>query len=986
MNALRSLITGILMLVAFSSMLVTAKAEALDPGLVGLWRMDNDWLDSSYVHNDGIPYNGVTFSSSAKIGTNAGDFDGVDDYVRIVNSPGVNPINQITVAAWYNPRSFSGSGNDAIVDKGYVSHTPPYYQYHLGVSGNQYHTSPAAFSFSVATDGVLHGVLSSMNSWTPGNWYYVVGTYDGSTIKLFINGVLANSNAATGTITDYGKDLYIGRFGNFDYHLPGLIDDVRIYNRALTDTEILDYYRTYVVKSPTVNPVTSPTTASVITLSGTKPVNTAIVVNGNTMVPLDGTTTWQTTYTLSQGENTLTITALDGQSFNSLPVALTVILDSMPPAAPGVDPVMVPINTNSKIITGTKSSDSTAVFVGCAGAAIGTVSYPTATTWSVYVSGLMEGSNIITAYASDAIGNQSATASAAITVDTTPSTVGATPAGGVYRSAQSIALTANEQTVIYYTLDGSTPTTSVARYSQPIYITSSATLKYFSRDLAGNPSEIRTENYVIDTTPPVLTISTLSDGAYTNSDTLNIAGTVTDNSGLAGITVNNTGIQVNPDGSFSYVLLLKNGINNIAVAATDSVGNMAVDTRAVTLDQTAPVLTVTTPADNSKTGKMLLEVSGVVDKTASVTVRIRDVVQSALMDGGSFSATLVLEPGYNTIEITAVDLAGNRTSSKRTLVFDDQVPSLAVTTPNQDTRTNQRSLTIKGTVHDALTAVGVTINKDDEIFTPPVIDGTFEQMVNFTAEKTYNIIVKATNEVGTSASVQRNVIYDITPPTLSIDKVSSPVSQPSLSITGTREAGAVVTMSCATATVGEPSYPTSTTWQTALSGLSEGENVMTVASVDAAGNAVAATATVVLATKPPEVMLTVTPDAIWSPNNKMVPVTISGRVKSNGSDIKSVSISVQDEYGKYQYNNLAFGSTIMLEAWRNGNDTDGRKYTITVVATDKGGVTATKTATVTVLHSQQATSGSEGAGIQSNRPQSVSRSARGGFRFRRSWR
>ena len=236
------------------------------------------------------------------------------------------------------------------------------------------------------------------------------------------------------------------------------------------------------------------------------------------------------------------------------------------------------------------------------------------------------------------------------------------------------------------------------------------------------------------------------------------------------------------------------------------------------------------------------------------------------------------------------------------------------------------------------------------MLTPPVIDGTFEQAMNFAEEKTYGIVVTATNEVGTSASVQRNVIYDITPPALSIDPVTTPTSRPSLSVTGTREAGTAVTVTCATATVGEVSYPTATTWQADISGLREGENVITAASADAAGNAVTATATVVLASRLPEITITATPDVIWPPNHKMVPVTIAGGVEANGSDIKSVSISVSDEYGKYEYNNLTFGSTVMLEAWRNGNDTDGRKYTITVVVTDRWGITTAKTATVTVPH------------------------------------
>lgn len=917
-------------------------------GLVGMWHMDNNWLDSSLAHNDGIVYNGANFSSNAKIGSNAGTFDGVDDYVRIANSPSLNPKNQITVAAWYNPRSFSGSGSDSIVDKGYASHTTPYYQYHLGVSGNQNLNNPAAFSFTVAVGGVPRSAGTAPNSWIPGNWYYLVGTYDGATVKLYINGILAKSTPATGMLSDYGKDVHIGRFSNINSFLPGLIDEVRIYNRALSDTEILEHYRNYAVISPTVNQVVSPTTTASITLSGTKPANTAIMINGNTLVPLDGTTSWRTGYTLSQGLNTISITARDSQNITSLPVTLTVILDVTPPVAPTIDPISLPINTFSKTVTGTKSSDSNSIAVSCPGATIGTIFYPSATTWRVDVSGLQEGSNTIAVFAVDAAGNPSITTTAAIIVDTNPAAVGVTPAGGIYNSIQNVALAASELAVIYYTLDGSTPTTNAATYSQPIVISTVATLKYFAKDLAGNDSEIKTENYVVDMAPPLLAVSTLSDGAYTSNEILNIAGTVTDNTGVTGIAVNDTAVQVTTDGSYSYAMLLKKGINIITITATDSAGNMSTDARAVILDQTAPVLAVTSPADNSKTGKMLLEVSGTVDETSTVMVKIKDNVQSALMNDGAFSATVILEPGYNTIEITATDLAGNRSTLKRTVVLDEQVPALAITAPSQDIRTNQRNLTITGTVSDDLTAVGVTITKDNEIFTPPVINGTFEQLVDLVEEKTYGFVVTATNEVGTSTSVQRNIIYDITPPVLSIDPVLTPTSQPSLSVSGKREAGTGVTVTCATATVGEVSYPTATTWQVDVAGLSEGENVIKAASADAAGNVITAMATVVLATRPPQITITATPDVIWPPNHKMVPVTIGGGVEAYGSEIKSVSISVSDEYGKFKYNNLTFGSTVMLEAWRNGNDPDGRKYTITVAVTNKGGITTSKQTTVTV--------------------------------------
>jgi len=909
-------------------------------GLVGLWHMDGDWKDASVVGNNGVPINGATFSPYAKVGTQSGSFS-PNSYVLVNNNASLKLSSSMTLAAWINPGD-TANYRQIISNFAYGG-----YAYQMGLAPT------GKLRVDVSKDGTSYECLVSSTSPISANsWQHVATTFSNGLLTLYVNGVEIASSTTTFSLLNSKTSvpLNIGRTPDNIQYFKGLIDEARIYNRALSATDIQGLYRDFVVGLPTVNPVPSSTDTATISLSGTKPANTAIVVNGNTLVSLDGTTSWQTSYTLSQGMNTISVTAQDGQKLNSLPVTLSVVLDTTPPVAPRIDPVTAPINTTSKTISGTKSSDSASIVVSCAGATIGTVSYPTATTWSVSVSGLMEGGSNIAAYAVDAAGNQSTTATATITVDTTPPAVGATPAGGIYNSAQSVSIAANEQAAIYYTTDGATPTVSAMRYSQPISIPAGATLKYFGRDLAGNNSEIKTENYVIDTTPPVLAISTLSDGAYTNNEILNVAGTVTDNAEVQGITVNDNPVPVNPDGSFSYALLLKRGANAVTTVATDLVGNRSSDTRTITLDQTAPALVVANPADNSKSGSALLTVSGSVDETSGVLVRLGDSVQSAAQTGSDFSAYVTLVPGYNTIEITAADLAGNQSSLKRTVLYDDQKPSLAITAPNQDMRTSRSGLTIKGTVHDALTAVGVTISKDNEIFTPPVIDGTFELAVNFAEEKTYNIVVTATNEVGTSTSVQRNVIYDITPPVLSIDPVTSPTSQPSLSVTGTREAGTAVTVTCATATVGEVSYPTATTWLVDMSGLREGDNVITAASADAAGNAVTATSTVVLSSRLPEITITATPDVIWPPNHQMVPVTIAGGVEANGSAIKSVSISLSDEYGKFKYNNLTFGSTVMLEAWRSGNDTDGRKYTITVVVTDMGGISTAKTATVTVPH------------------------------------
>jgi len=130
---------------------------------------------------------------------------------------------------------------------------------------------------------------------------------------------------------------------------------------------------------------------------------------------------------------------------------------------------------------------------------------------------------------------------------------------------------------------------------------------------------------------------------------------------------------------------------------------------------------ITNPPDNSKTGTALLNVNGTVDETSTVTVVTGMGIQTASMNGKSFNIDTALSPGYNTIEITATDMAGNKSTQKRTIVYDDQKPSMAVTLPAQDIRTNLSGLTIQGVVFDPYTAVTVSIAMDGQTFTPQVI-------------------------------------------------------------------------------------------------------------------------------------------------------------------------------------------------------------------------------------------------------------------------
>lgn len=109
----------------------------------------------------------------------------------------------------------------------------------------------------------------------------------------------------------------------------------------------------------------------------------------------------------------------------------------------------------------------------------------------------------------DMAGNVGVSVTVSVTVvpsDTIQPGVTASPAGGIYNVPVNITLSADEPASIFYTLDGTDPTTDSAIYLDPININTNLTLKFFGRDNTGNMSSVKTENYIIDTEVPAVTI------------------------------------------------------------------------------------------------------------------------------------------------------------------------------------------------------------------------------------------------------------------------------------------------------------------------------------------------------------------------------------------------------------------------------------------------------------------------------------------------
>ncbi|MBI2609940.1 fibronectin type III domain-containing protein [Candidatus Giovannonibacteria bacterium] len=214
-------------------------------GLVGHWKLDEtsgiSAADSSGNSNNGTISNGPLWASGKING--ALKMDGVDDYVTVSNSANLNPA-VITLSAWINPATIAQEQKPIIL-KSYTSHVSPYYQYYLFWYNTA--TYPNTIAFGINVNGSLAGAAKS-NAFTPPGWHLVTGTFDGSASKLYVDGVEASSANVSGSLTSYPTELHFGRYRNIAtdsiHNFAGSIDDIRIYNRALTAADVQALYAT----------------------------------------------------------------------------------------------------------------------------------------------------------------------------------------------------------------------------------------------------------------------------------------------------------------------------------------------------------------------------------------------------------------------------------------------------------------------------------------------------------------------------------------------------------------------------------------------------------------------------------------------------------------------------------------------------------------------------------------------------------------------
>ena len=196
--------------------------------------------------------NGPAWSTSGKFG-NALSFDGVNDWVTVADSNSLDLTTGMTLEGWFLPTALGNDWRTGIFKEQAGNYAWGLYP-HTGTNKS-------------SVNGIIGGVdrdLRSSSAIPLNAWSHVAGTYDGATLRLFVNGTLAASQAVSGNLTTSTGAMRIGGNSIWPEWFTGLIDEIRVYNRALSATEI----QTDMAKSVGTPDSQAPTAPTNLTATG----------------------------------------------------------------------------------------------------------------------------------------------------------------------------------------------------------------------------------------------------------------------------------------------------------------------------------------------------------------------------------------------------------------------------------------------------------------------------------------------------------------------------------------------------------------------------------------------------------------------------------------------------------------------------------------------------------------------------------------------
>lgn len=603
------------------------------------------------------------------------------------------------------------------------------------------------------------------------------------------------------------------------------------------------------VTSVAINLVNSPTNEPVQTIYGTREAGATVTVTLNTSasagtVTYPAATTWKCDISsLVTGGNIVTAIATD-VSDNTDTAAATITYDNVPPSNESViingdADFANSISVNLRL-SSTDNSGPVAFMKFSNGPSWSDwVSYATTKSWTLTPG---DGQKTVSVQFMDAAGNSSAIVTDTITLDThspavtinpvtSPTSSNSQTISGMRENDAEVVVRHNGAQVCQITSAGTIWSCELNNL-----VTGTNSITVIATDGANNRSSAAT-SIILDTVAVVNIDSVITP---TNVAIQIITGTREPGASIDDVTVNGayqSQITLTGGTTWQCVVSLTEGQNDIIVTSTDAYGNTGSAGTMITLDITNPFLTL--DPVTSLTNVSVQTVSGTGETNAKVKIWVNNSLRySSIIDAlGHWQHDAVLTEGVNDITVTVYDAAGNSASDNTSIILDT---TAGVTLNQVDSPTNDltRTQTISGTRENSTVAISVdTPQATAGIVSYPTAT-TWSCMISDLAEGENSITITATENAFPTPNTNNifaTIVLDTIIPTVTIDTFVSPTNNPTQTITGTRSADGLISISAPGVYMQGISYPGSNSWRATLT-LPEGNTTIIATAKDGAGN------------------------------------------------------------------------------------------------------------------------------------------------------
>jgi len=229
---------------------------------------------------------------------------------------------------------------------------------------------------------------------------------------------------------------------------------------------------------------------------------------------------------------------------------------------------------------------------------------------------------------------------------------------GYYITTPKVTLTATSPVdaspVIYYYFD----TGNLQVYAGVISVPDGMhTLYFYAQDKFQNKEVNQSKQFKVDTAPPAITVTYPQQNAILNTKNFTITGTT---EAGATLTINNNSVSIGPNGTFSFDAVIS-GPQTFTIVAKDVAGNTKQFILNVSLDTTPPILNISEPKAFEEIHAQFVTVKGKTEKDAKITINGTEVQVNPADYSFSYSLQLATA-GLNSIQVIAVDLAGNQSA------------------------------------------------------------------------------------------------------------------------------------------------------------------------------------------------------------------------------------------------------------------------------------------------------------------------------------